>query len=494
VQETTQRKFSQDHDFSQAQVAVAATLVAKERRSKRLFLNVTTGHRRMAMRQVIVSSTVGAFTMLSLYLAELSFPSIDRSTLNAWGVATLANIIARAAMNYWTFTHSPGDMANSIALRLVPLIVVVLTAVQWIWTVYLFIGQVLSIQVLILFAGFLGVSVAVMGMWPTSPVAAATYLLTAWPPFFVALYQTSWATGPVLGIVGVSVALVLWACVFLEVNQVQSILNRSDEADLLLARLHQSNAELKQANGLLDAMRQSARSELESRSMFFSSASHDFRQRLHAMKLLSHSAIHETNSPPTKANAPLDRLADAVEDVERYITELLDFARLDGSGLVPNRSRVKLQDLFQQVDLNFEEVAAANGVDLTVRPTGAVLRTDPAMMLRVLENLVSNAIKFSANRRVVVAARRRRGSVVIEIWDQGPGILPEAQSAIFTPFYQSSVSRAGIGGVGLGLAVVKRFSDCMGYEVSVRSRPGHGTVMRVLVSQADVDGSSEGDT
>lgn len=492
--ESASRRFSRNHRFTRAEVAEAATMVASEPHSKRLLLNVTMGHRRLAMRQVTVSSVVGALTMLSLYLAELGAPTIDRAVLNTWGWATLANIIARAGMNYWMFDHSPAEMANSIARRLVPLIVVLLTAGQWMSCVVLFVGHALSVHVVILFAGFLGVSVAVMGMWPTTPIAAAVYLLTAWPPFFVGLYRAGWASVPMLTILALSVALVLWACVFLEVNQVQSILNRSDEADLLLAQLHETNAELKAANGLLDSMRQSARSELESRSMFFSSASHDFRQRLHAMKLLSRSAIDEAGGIHMKGNAPLNRLADAVEDVEHYVTGLLDFARLDGGGLVANKATVHLQELFQQIDLTFEEVASENGVNLSVRPTGFVLHTDAAMMQRVLENLVSNAIKFSAGRRVLVAARGRAKTVAIEIWDQGPGIAPEAQLAIFTPFYTSSVGREGVEGVGLGLAVVKRFVDCMNYEIYVRSRVGRGTVMTVLVPEDDVVGLEQGGT
>ena len=114
-------------------------------------------------------------------------------------------------------------------------------------------------------------------------------------------------------------------------------------------------------------------------------------------------------------------------------------------------------------------------------------------MQRVLENLVSNAIKFSTNHRVLVAARRREGAVAIQIWDQGPGIVPEAQAAIFTPFYQSSVGRKGVEGVGLGLAVVKRFVDCLGYEIRVRSRVGRGTVMTVLVPENDVVGLEDED-
>ena len=489
---STRQRFSRNHGFSQAEVAAAASMVAVEPPARRLFMSVTMGHRRLAMRQVTVSSTVGALTMLSLYLAELARPTIGREPLNIWALVTLANIVVRAALNFWMFSHSPVDMANSIARRLVPLIVVLLTAAQWMWSVNLFVGNALTVHVLILLSGLLGVSIAVMGMWPTTPIAAALYLLTAWPPFFIRLSEVGWITGPVLAIAVFSVALVLWACVFLEVNQVRSILDRSDEADLLMARLHETNAELKAANGSLDTMRQNARAELESRSLFFSSASHDFRQRLHAMKLLSRSAIDEARISAQKVNAPLTRLADAVEDVERYIAELLDFARLDGSNLVPNRSTVDLQQLFQQLDLNFEDVALASHVGLHIRPTNVVLRTDAGMMQRILENLLSNAIKFSPGRRVLLAARHRGCVVSIEIWDQGPGISPEAQTAIFTPFYQSSVGHDGTGGVGLGLAVVKRFVDCLGYEMVVRSRVGRGTVMVILVSPSDVADSLDG--
>ena len=85
-----------------------------------------------------------------------------------------------------------------------------------------------------------------------------------------------------------------------------------------------------------------------------------------------------------------------------------------------------------------------------------------------------------------MAARHRAGAVAIEIWDQGPGIPADDQAAIFTPFYRSSGGIKGVAGVGLGLAVVKRFADCLGYEMAVRSRSGRGTVMIVSVPAGDV--------
>ena len=482
---TPQRKFSRNHGFSQAEVAQAATVVAQERPSKRLLINVTMGHRRLAMRQLLVSTLVGTLTMLSLYIAERVSPTLDQASLETWIIVTVAYIFLRGALSVWIFSHSPADMARSVVKRLLPLGLVLLTAAQWMWCINLFINDTFSVHVFILFAGLLGVSIAVMGMWPTIPIATVCYLATAWPPFFIRLYQVDWTTGPILLILVICVGLVLWSCVFLEVKQIKSILDGSDETDLLVDRLNTAIADQATANTLLNAMRKSATAELESRSIFFSSASHDFRQRLHAMKLLCRSALDESECQKL-VNVPLNRLADAVEDVEHYITELLDFARIDGQNLNPNKGHVKLQPLFQQLDLTFEDVATAKGVNLSVRATEISLNTDPAMMQRILENLISNAIKFSSGGRVLVAARPRQGGVAIEIWDQGPGILPEAHAKIFTPFHQSSVGDTTLGGVGLGLAVVKRFIDCMQYEISVRSRVGSGTVMTVLIPAIDV--------
>ena len=175
-----------------------------------------------------------------------------------------------------------------------------------------------------------------------------------------------------------------------------------------------------------------------------------------------------------------------------YITKVLDFARFDQSALNTERSVVPLQRIFQQLDLDFEDVAAARDVTLTVRTTAVVLLTDAPTLQRILDNLVSNAIKFSSGR-VLVGARRRNGGIAIEVWDQGLGIPSAALPHIFKPFYQTSVALKGQEGVGLGLAVVKRLADGLEYKLTVRSQLGQGTVVNVLVPAADVHTLDPGD-
>jgi signal transduction histidine kinase len=480
VREHVGDRFSSNHTFSQAQVEEAANVGASEHRGKRLLMNVTMAHRALALRQSVVTTFLGALAMVSLYVSELTTPTIDHDALTLWAIATSANIVLRATLNLKLFiARAPITVLSSPRLRLLPLLIVVLAAIQWIWSIELFVGQPLGVNEFILFVGLLGISVAVLGMWPAVPIAVFVYLATTWPPFFLRLYQTQTLPLGALGMVAVSVALILWACVYVHVKQVQAILDRSDEIDLLVARLHVANEELKDANSTLATLRNEAASELAARSLFFSSASHDFGQRLHAMKLLAHSSIGTVADKRIEIQA-LHRLADAVEDVQQYVNDVLDFARFDGLALTPERRDVDVQNLFQQLELNFEDVAAAKKVSLVFRSTDVVLSTDPSMLRRMLENLVSNAIKFSS-ARVLVAARRRSNAIAIEVWDQGPGIAAADHQIIFVPFQQSANDVQRSGGVGLGLAIVKRFADCLGYQLVVRSKLGSGTVMTIVV-------------
>ena len=220
-------------------------------------------------------------------------------------------------------------------------------------------------------------------------------------------------------------------------------------------------------------------------SAFFSRAQHEVRQRLHIMRLLAHSTLSSLE-PQARAHAPLAQLSAVADDLEFCISGVLDFARLDHPALQPHQPRVELQDLFQQLDVHFEDRAAAAGVALRLRTTGLTLLTDAALLIRILDSLVSNAVKF-ARDRVLVTARRRGEAWAIEVWDNGPGIHPGTEQAIFQAFYQDRLVGGSKTpqGLGLGLAIARRLADRLGYRLHMRSVPGKGCVMRVLVPLTD---------
>jgi len=201
------------------------------------------------------------------------------------------------------------------------------------------------------------------------------------------------------------------------------------------------------------------------------------------MKLLAQSGLADTRQVE---RSPLARLAAVVEDLETYMTDVLEFARLESTALAPGRTVVRLQQTFQRIEVQFEDIASAKKVELRVRATSLSLRTDAAMLVRILENLVSNAIKFTRGR-VLLAARKDGGAVHVEVWDRGPGIPLDCVDKVFDAFYQGQPTREdAMEGVGLGLAIVKRLADVLGYRIEVMSSPGRGTLMRLLIPAEDV--------
>jgi signal transduction histidine kinase len=286
------------------------------------------------------------------------------------------------------------------------------------------------------------------------------------------LLSSDWASARVLVVLSAAFGGVMWSAFYIVVSGVRRYLVRSDEVDLLMTTLRDRNAEV-------EKLRYIAAADLETRSAVFASASHDLRQRIHAIKLLAHSPGASTAA----AERPklMQRLAAAIEDLEVFVTDVLHFVRFDSEAKPPERRKVHLQDVLQRIEVQFEEVAASRHVGLRTRTTRLAVRTDPVMLSRVVDNLVSNSVKFT-RKGVLVSARRRSADVHLEVWDQGPGISAESLSAR-APAQAWEPTRDGF---GLGLLIVRRLSDALGYRVDIHSRPGRGARIRVVIPASDV--------
>jgi signal transduction histidine kinase len=236
--------------------------------------------------------------------------------------------------------------------------------------------------------------------------------------------------------------------------------------------------QLSESNAHLDALQRQAKTRLENRSRFFAETTHDFKQRLHGAKLMILSA--KALVADDRAARHVHRLAEEMDQLEQYMMGILSSARSEALGRAPpDVATVPLQAVFQQLDLQYEELAAQTRKILRFRNTPFRVWSDRAMLERVLGNLVSNALKFTRSS-VLVAARRRGAALVIEVWDQGPGIAADAHHRIFEAYQQESGAEdLQSGGVGLGLAVVKRLTHMLGYTVSLHSRLGAGSVFRI---------------
>lgn len=242
------------------------------------------------------------------------------------------------------------------------------------------------------------------------------------------------------------------------------------------------------ADDLLDQLRvekqaaEDARREAEianrAKTQFFTAASHDLRQPLHAMGLFAE-ALRQRTHEPEVANLVVSINA-SVDALEGLFSELLDITRIDSGGVEVHPQGFEMGDILRKIRLHYEPTAFEKGLALKLRGGHRVVHGDPLLVERIVRNLVSNAIRYTNDGGVLVACRARGDKVWVQVWDSGLGIRAEEQAKVFEEFYQvpntAAVSPEQRKGLGLGLAIVKRLADLMGARIWLRSVHGRGTV------------------
>lgn len=257
-------------------------------------------------------------------------------------------------------------------------------------------------------------------------------------------------------------------------------------------RLETGRDELEQrvteATLALREKKEEAESATLAKSRFLAAASHDLRQPTHALGMFIARLTQLTHDDETRhLIGNLDASVHALQDL---LDALLDISRLDAGVIQVQRRPVAVAELFRQLQGALGLSAEDKGLRFRVRPTQAWLLTDPSLCYRVLLNLVTNAVRYTASGTVLVACRvARDGAYVrLEVRDTGMGIAPEHQAAVFNEFYQvGNVERDRHKGLGLGLNIVQRTVQLLGHELTLRSMPGQGTCfsLRVPLMPAD---------
>ncbi|AWK87549.1 hybrid sensor histidine kinase/response regulator [Azospirillum thermophilum] len=219
---------------------------------------------------------------------------------------------------------------------------------------------------------------------------------------------------------------------------------------------------------------------LKAKTRFLAAASHDLRQPAQALTLFGAILTERLQGHP---QLPMVlRMTEAVEALRGLLDGLLDVARLDAGVVVPKPEPFPLCDLLTRLQADYAPIAEAKGLRLRVRAPRVWLRSDEALLERVLRNLLDNALKYTDRGGVLLAARRRGGALRIDVLDTGVGLPADQMDEIFEEFVQlGNQERDRSRGFGLGLAVVKRLSRLLDLPVSVRSRPDRGACFSVTV-------------
>lgn len=248
---------------------------------------------------------------------------------------------------------------------------------------------------------------------------------------------------------------------------------------LMANRLSQAHGELEQQVDLATQALREKKEEAEqanlAKSRFLAAASHDLRQPTHALGLF---VSRLAQLPHDRQTDELIRNLDAsVRAMQNLLDGLLDISRLEARAVQVNRRPFALAALFDQLLQDLSAQAVEKGLRLRVCPTSLWVMSDATLIYRVLLNLVGNALRYTDQGGVLVAARQRSsGQVELQVWDSGIGIAPEHQQAIFAEFYQvGNAARDRTKGLGLGLNIVQRTVKLLDHPLVMVSRPGKGT-------------------
>jgi signal transduction histidine kinase len=248
---------------------------------------------------------------------------------------------------------------------------------------------------------------------------------------------------------------------------------RTEELTGLMHRLERSNA-------ALGAAKEEAETANRSKTRFLAAASHDLLQPVNAARL-SISALADLDVTP-EARAIAGQVERGLQTIEDLIKTLLDISKLDAGIVRPQLQPVFLPDLLAELAESFKPFAERKGLRLSVRCPDLTVTSDGVLLQRILQNLVSNAVRYTSAGGIVLAARRRAGGVRVEVTDTGCGISAEERDLVFEEFFRGG-ARTATGdepGLGLGLSIVQRMAQALDHPLSLASRPGHGT--RVALS------------
>jgi len=261
-----------------------------------------------------------------------------------------------------------------------------------------------------------------------------------------------------------------------------------------ITRLRQAYKDLHRVNETLElrvaerteelrAARDSAQRANASKSRFVAAASHDLLQPVNAAKLFISSLEHTQLGE--QQDAIVSRLSQSFQSVETILGALLDISKLDSGKVVLNRSDFALGPIFARLQDEFEQVAAKKGLRLSIVPTSVRVNSDPVYLRRILQNLVSNAIRYTQSGRVLVGVRRRGDLAEVQVYDTGIGIAPDEQKMVFKEFHRSDPGQSVDTAMGLGLTIVDRACTMLDHKLTLQSQVGQGTQICVSVPLAE---------
>ena len=234
----------------------------------------------------------------------------------------------------------------------------------------------------------------------------------------------------------------------------------------------------------LIAARHAAERANKANTAFLAAASHDLRQPVQALALLN-GALRRTVKVPL-ALEMVESQQQSLDAMTNLLNSLLDISRLDAGAVHPEIEDFPIQRLFDRLSAEFSRQARHKGLQFEAQENDTLVRSDPNLLGEIIQNFVSNALRYTDKGLVRLSCSEKGGNFCIDVHDTGVGIQPDQIEEIFQEFHQIKTPGSNKEGFGLGLAIVRRLADLLDHQIIVDSDPGKGSCFSVclpMVSQ-----------
>jgi signal transduction histidine kinase len=435
---------------------------SREQRQEKILAGVLASAYRQVPQSVLGSIVGGSALVASFWQTQ------NQGILLAWFLAMLVECLGRLrAARLFARSTDAVEQVQRWAWRWVAVSAV--AGALWGAAGVLFFAPNAPSQQLVLVAVILGVAFGSLTLYATHRPALVAFLPLALLPLIARMAAEQDPAYYTASIVMVAVfGFTMFFGRSFGATMSESVKNNYENEVLV--------AQLLAEKRVADDARRAAENATRSKTQFFAAASHDLRQPLQAIGIYVSLLKKRVHGP---AEPLVRNLSSAVEALSKLVEELLEISRLDSGSIQPRIQQVLLDDLFDALEQEFTPQAAGKALELRVRRCGFAIDSDPMLLMRVLRNLVSNALRYTQRGGVLLAARVRGGLISIEVWDTGPGIREQELDRVFEEFYRGESGKQEGSGFGLGLSIVKRICSVLEHPLIVTTRPGYGTVFRV---------------
>jgi len=247
-------------------------------------------------------------------------------------------------------------------------------------------------------------------------------------------------------------------------------------------RVRDRTEELTRLNSELAFAKSIAEDASISKTRFLAAASHDILQPLNAARLYVTSLVERQSGG--EDSRLVENIDDSLEAIEEILGALLDISRLDAGAMTSSITSFKMSDLMRSLEIEFAPIARTKSLKLTFVPCSLPVESDRLLLRRLLQNLISNAIKYTPRGRVLVGCRRQGQDLRIGVYDTGVGIPILKRGEIFKEFHRLEQGARIARGLGLGLSIVERLARVLKHGIALDSNAGGGSIFSVTVPTA----------